>query len=401
MNTFSLLERIANILIINSPIVQSIGLLNGKTGAAICLYNLYKTTGNKIYEKVVDNLIDLIYEEIHSRTLLSFSSGLSGVGCGIEYLVRENFVEVADIDEALEEIDEAIFQLDRSKYKPLKNYSDFYGSGLYYLIRTKNGEKRWSKKAVKFFTCDLKSIISDTIHEQDEAAKENEISNNFLVSLIGFISETKQLFPQKLVERVRDFVKEKLNLEKLNITEKIVLSNFIEITDNKFNVIEEVEKLNDMELLKACSDFTCYNMFFPKVVAELKLLLQNKLDSVIETESMQKQLFDTNLELTGLYPLISQTNYDKKTERALRQVPTKNPNSINLYIFNETSRAAICGIGTYMNELVYALKNTEELHLNIVKLNDETKEFTIVIDEETTYWKIPGSKYHNKMLNEM
>jgi glycosyltransferase len=394
MMNFSLLERMANRLIINSFLTSSIGLFNGKTGDAICLYNFYKKTGNKIYEEVADSLIDLIYEEIHSGTLQSFSSGLSGIGCGVEYIAREGFVE-ADIDEVLEDIDETVFQLDRKKYKPSKEYADFYGPGLYYLARTKNEEKSWNKNAVKFLMYDLDSIITETIPEKDKPERMNEISNSFLISLIGFISKMEHLFPQKLVKKVLNFAKEKLNLEKLNITEKIILCNFTKITYNKSDMIEEIERLNDMELLKACSDFTCYNMFFPEAVTESKSVLQNKLDSVIETESMQKQLFETNSRLSVFYPFISQTHPDNSVKQTIEQITVKSRDSINLYIFNETSRAAVYGIGTYINELVSSLKSVKEINLNIVKLKDEAKEFTIETDEKVTYWKIPESTYYN------
>ncbi|MDR1183018.1 MAG: TIGR04157 family glycosyltransferase [Bacteroidales bacterium] len=391
---FSLSERIANKLVINSFLTPSAGLMNGKTGDAIYLYKLSRLTGNKMYEEVANNLIDLIYEEIHSGTLLNFSSGLAGVGCGIEYLVRENFVD-ADIDEVLEEIDEAIFQLDRRKYKPSENCFDFYGPGLYYLTRTKNGKKSWNENAVKFLSYDLNSIISETVSEEYTSEKETEISNSFLISLTGFISETKHLFTQKLVEGIYTFVKERVKPETLNITEKIVLHNFIGITDNKPNVSEEIEKLNDVELLKACSDFTCYNMFFPETVAELKLLLQNRLDSVIETESMQKQLFESDSRLAGLYPFISQTGFAKNAEQLSRQIPIKNPDSIKLYIFNETSRAAVYGIGTYINELVQCLKD-ENININVIKLNDtDIDEFCMEDKEGVKYWIIPASKYRN------
>jgi glycosyltransferase len=386
---FSLLERIGNSLIINSPLVPSIGLMNGKAGDVICLYHLHRVLEKPVYEEMVECLIDLIYEEIHSRTSLDFSSGLAGIGCCIEYLVRENFLE-AD-DDTLEEIDEAVFQLDKKKYKPSKTFFDFYAPGLYYLMRTTTKKHDWDSDAIKFLTFDLINIISS----EKLQSKTVEISNYYLVSLAGFISETKHLFPQKLIEEISDFMNEQLKSDDLDIIEKVILHNSSIKIDNHLNIDDEVEKLNDKELLKACSDFACYNIVFPKIITELQLPLQNKLNAVIETESMQKQLFESDYGLaglSGLYPFIVGMKQDKESGKL---IPEINKDSINLYVFNETKRAAIYGIGTYINELTLCLKNATNINLNIVKLNDESKEFTIETNERTTYWKIPENKYHD------
>jgi hypothetical protein len=260
---FSILERIANRLIINSSLIPSIGLVDGKAGDAICLYHLYKVTGNTIYEEVAGNLIDLIYEEIHSRTLLDFSSGLVGVGCSVEYLVKKNFLK-AD-DDTLEEIDEAVFQLDKKRYKPSETFSDFYGPGLYYLMRTATKKHDWDNDAIKFLTFDLINIVSSEKLQSENVEKKDEVSNCYLASLAGFISETKHLFPQELVEKISDFVSKRLKSDDLNITEKVLLHNFLIKTCNQLNITDEIEKLNDTELLKACSDFACYNIIFPEI----------------------------------------------------------------------------------------------------------------------------------------
>jgi glycosyltransferase len=220
------------------------------------------------------------------------------------------------------------------------------------------------------------------------------------VSLAVFISKTEYLFPQRLVETVYGFVNERLKSGDLNITEKVLLHNSSIKTDNQLNINDEIEKLNDAELLKACSGFACYNIFFPEMLAELHLSLQNRLNYVIETESMQKQLFDSDFGLaglSGLYPFIAGIKQNKSDEQSFGHTSEINKDSINLYVFNETSRAAVYGIGTYINELTSCLKNAKNINLNIVKLNDDSKEFAIETDERITYWKIPGSKYYGKL----
>ena len=43
---------------------------------------------------------------------------------------------------------------------------------------------------------------------------------------------------------------------------------------------------------------------------------------------------------------------------------------MNLYIFNETRRGAVFGVGTYIRELTFALQN-RSLHICIMKLRKE------------------------------
>jgi lantibiotic modifying enzyme len=96
----SRIQRIANVLLLNASFIDSIGLLNGKTGISIFFYEYGRYTGNKIYTDYAGELIDEIYEEIAQNTPLSFAGGLTGIGWGIEYLVNNKFID-ADTDEVL------------------------------------------------------------------------------------------------------------------------------------------------------------------------------------------------------------------------------------------------------------------------------------------------------------
>lgn len=65
----------------------------------------------------------------------------------------------------------------------------------------------------------------------------------------------------------------------------------------------------------------------------------------------------------------------------------------NLFIFNETSRAAVYGIGTYVNELVNSLKMIDYLNINVVTIRDNNPEFELKETDGIKYWRIPLSKY--------
>lgn len=84
-----------------------IGICNGKLGIAICLFHLNLILKDDLYKKVAIELIDEVYENISVQTPISFEYGLSGIGCGFQYLINNGFVD-ADGDDVLSEIDAVV-----------------------------------------------------------------------------------------------------------------------------------------------------------------------------------------------------------------------------------------------------------------------------------------------------
>ena len=128
------LQRIANILLLNSSFLDNPGLLNGKMGIAIFFYHYGRIAGKKTYEDYAGELVDEIYEEINTSTPVNFENGLTGIGWGIEYLVKNGFVH-ADTDEALEEVDNIVYSNSINRPILIDSGKDLFGYGLYYLVR--------------------------------------------------------------------------------------------------------------------------------------------------------------------------------------------------------------------------------------------------------------------------
>ena len=128
------LKRIANVLLINASFIDNLGLLNGKMGIAIFFYHYGQYTGTNIFSDYAGELIDEIYDEINTSSPVNFENGLTGIGWGIEYLVKNKFVQ-AETDEALSEIDTVVYR--NSLYRPflLESGKDLFGYGLYYITR--------------------------------------------------------------------------------------------------------------------------------------------------------------------------------------------------------------------------------------------------------------------------
>jgi hypothetical protein len=128
------LRRIADVLLLNGSFTDNLGLFKGKMGIAIFMYNYARKIDNETYKNFAGELIDEIYEGISTQTPVDFENGLTGIGWGIEYLVRNGFVE-ADTDEALTEIDNAIYCSMVQRSILLENSNDLFGYGFYCITR--------------------------------------------------------------------------------------------------------------------------------------------------------------------------------------------------------------------------------------------------------------------------
>ena len=90
-----ILMQIANCLSANVQKLMNPGLLEGKMGVAVFLYHYARYSGRMTYSHFADNLIKEILKST-SRLQISFSSGLSGIGWGIDHLLKEDFIKTND-----------------------------------------------------------------------------------------------------------------------------------------------------------------------------------------------------------------------------------------------------------------------------------------------------------------
>ncbi|MDR0602926.1 MAG: glycosyltransferase [Bacteroidales bacterium] len=132
-----LLQRIARYLMLHGSFIDNTGLLSGKTGIAIFFYHYSRYTGEKIYDDFAGELIDEIYSEIHVNTPCDFKDGLCGIGWGMEYLIRNNFV-IADSDEAPEDLDKRIMERDVRRITDYSLETGLKGIACYVIGRRKN-----------------------------------------------------------------------------------------------------------------------------------------------------------------------------------------------------------------------------------------------------------------------
>lgn len=90
------LSQIANKELFYGCLSGNIGLFSGKIGLSIFLYHYSRFTGNILFADFAGELIDEVCESVHDRVSLSFDNGLSGIGWGLEYLGKNQFIEIDD-----------------------------------------------------------------------------------------------------------------------------------------------------------------------------------------------------------------------------------------------------------------------------------------------------------------
>ena len=95
-----LLPRIARHLIMHASYTPDMGLYHGKMGIVLFFAHYARYMGNSLYNEFAGELLDEVYQGIHTELPVNFESGLCGVGWGIEYLLQYGFME-GDSDEIL------------------------------------------------------------------------------------------------------------------------------------------------------------------------------------------------------------------------------------------------------------------------------------------------------------
>jgi hypothetical protein len=110
-NEHLLLLRIVRHLMLHASFISNTGLYHGKMGIALFFAHYGRYTENSLYSDFAGELLDDIYEDIHTGMPTDFENGLCGIGWGVEYLLQNGFME-GDSDEVLSDIDKKIMERD-------------------------------------------------------------------------------------------------------------------------------------------------------------------------------------------------------------------------------------------------------------------------------------------------
>lgn len=132
---FSLEQRMIHYLMLKSSSMEDIGLFYGKMGIAIFFFCYGQYKNNSIYTDMGGDLLDDIWEKLDSGISVSFDSGLSGIGWGIEYLIQHRLVD-GEANDICEAIDRKVISIHPGRLEDLSLDTGLEGIRHYVSIRT-------------------------------------------------------------------------------------------------------------------------------------------------------------------------------------------------------------------------------------------------------------------------
>ena len=141
------LSQIAAMLLLNGTLTESPGLVSGKMGMAIFFFHYAQYTGNMLFADYAVDLIGEMQNQIHVNSPADYEKGIAGIGVGIDYLVRNNFLLVED--DICEDFDQRMVRA--VMYDPWQDFSMYdglTGYGRYWISRL-----RYQKPAIQAQEC--------------------------------------------------------------------------------------------------------------------------------------------------------------------------------------------------------------------------------------------------------
>lgn len=265
---------------------EIMGLLYGKIGIAIYSFCNANNNSSLLNTSLGQELTALTCEKINDRMDFSLSYGLAGIGIGLDYLIKQSYVE-GNVDEVLEEIDNLLFK----KAAYISNNDEKVEmlsliEVLFYLsFRFENG---------------LKNKVNRAIFE------------DLVIKLINYIyiNRTEDLYnepiPFSLYNPLALFLRVLARFHKLGIytfrIEKI-------LAEMKFYIFSRIPVLHGNKLMLLYAVRAIYNTTHKKGWKEYSELIENRLSihTILSDEMKDKNIFFTD-GLAGICVLLELYN---------------------------------------------------------------------------------------------
>jgi len=277
------LQKIANLLIINLQNINSLGLLDGKMGVAIFLYYYARYSSQPVYNDQSDDLLDELFAALKEAIPNSLINGAAGIGFGLNYLIKNRFIETDENpDELFKEIDVRLPQdIGKQMISDMRSIFPVFSAGFYALSRIEVGKRTNQKN---------KLIISllEIIYKFYNTRKEQKILPAFTNSVIYFllIVYGHGIYPTK--------------------TKKTLMAVLSLVGDSMQSV---KYNLMDIELLKSLLSSIPFDSKWIDII--LDSINQKNLSSDNDSEI---DVIPKNLQLFALYPNLDYPHISKIAE---------------------------------------------------------------------------------------
>ena len=146
-----------------------IGVLSGGAGVALFYFYYSRLFNNEKAADIGVSIIADVFDQINNGySMHSFCGGISGAAWVVEFLDKEEYVEL-DSDDLLEPLDEYLYKTMKEDNSP--NFFDFLhgllGVGMYFLKRYQNTKSEVLKDRYKTYLLEIISLVKDAAIEKD------------------------------------------------------------------------------------------------------------------------------------------------------------------------------------------------------------------------------------------
>ena len=128
------LQHIVDMLLLNGTLIECPGLVYGKLGIAVFFFHHAQYTGNELFADYAMDLIEEMQKQIHVNSPADYGRGIAGIGVGLYFLIRNNFLNSED--DIFEDLDKRMYRA--VMYDPWLDfslYSGLTGYGQYWMMR--------------------------------------------------------------------------------------------------------------------------------------------------------------------------------------------------------------------------------------------------------------------------
>lgn len=239
----SRLFEIANRLTLSLHSIDDIGLIGGKMGAVLFYYEFSRYTGIKTYEDMADDLLDEVLSNTEKLETGSIERGVAGVGWGINYLIRNSFVEAND--DILVDLETCLFAKD---YVCFDTHFSTLSPAIYLLSRPE--EKYKLDKYDSWVVALLNSCTYYCLNIYDNKKKPLDLINSMLYFLIGLKNRNIHTWEaSKLIWKILNYLLGYKNMADDLYGDSIILLSLLKQLDDstplKKEVLARLEKIND------------------------------------------------------------------------------------------------------------------------------------------------------------
>lgn len=144
-----LLNRIANHQLMFGSLNVDSSIVYGRMGLVLFFFHYARYTENTLFEDFGGEILDEVFDDMHTEMSWGFESGLCGIAWGIEYLLANKFIS-GDSNEVLSELDKKIMEKDLRRITDYSFETGLDGLACYVALRLigKDGHCAFDKEFI-------------------------------------------------------------------------------------------------------------------------------------------------------------------------------------------------------------------------------------------------------------